>query len=80
MYLSDRDLRLVLQVGLLIVNPPPTEIDTNSIDLHIDVFEEAKIWDVAAYETQQGSRPWPPGSPSWPQFAPGRLPAPAGPK
>jgi dCTP deaminase len=52
-YLSDRDLRLALDAGLLIVNPPPAEIDTTSIDLHLDELTEAKCWDVSAYEAQQ---------------------------
>jgi dCTP deaminase len=52
-YLSDRDLRLALAAGLLIVNPPPEEIDTTSIDLHLDRIDQAKVWDVRAYEQQE---------------------------
>jgi hypothetical protein len=36
MYLSDRDLRFALDTNQLIVDPPPMEIDTTSIDLHLD--------------------------------------------
>jgi deoxycytidine triphosphate deaminase len=61
MYLSDRDLEFAVKHGLLIVNPPPTEYDTTSIDLHLDRVEEAKVWNVAAFEKQQsesGNEPW----------------------
>lgn len=34
MYLSDRDLEFAVKTGQLIVNPPPVEYDTTSIDLH----------------------------------------------
>jgi dCTP deaminase len=44
---------LALQAQLLIVDPAPTEIDTTSIDLHLDVIEEAKLWDVAGFAEQQ---------------------------
>jgi hypothetical protein len=36
MYLSDRDLEFAVRTGQLIVNPPPAEYDTTSIDLHLD--------------------------------------------
>jgi dCTP deaminase len=53
MYLSDRDLEFAIRTGQLIVDPPPTEYDTTSIDLHLDRIEEAKVWDVEAFERQQ---------------------------
>lgn len=53
MYLSDRDLEFAVRTGQLIVNPPPRDYDTTSIDLHLGPVEEAKIWDVAAFEKQQ---------------------------
>ncbi len=53
MYLSDRDLRFALDTNQLIVNPPPMEIDTTSIDLHLDKIEAAKVWDVKAFTRQQ---------------------------
>jgi dCTP deaminase len=53
MYLSDRDLRFALATGQLIVNPPPAEMDTTSIDLHLDAIEEARVWDVKAFARQQ---------------------------
>lgn len=53
MYLSDRDLGFVLTTGQLIVDPPPAEMDTTAIDLHLDSIEAAKVWDVAAYEQAQ---------------------------
>jgi len=53
MYLSDRDLRRAVESGRLIVAPPPGEYDTTSIDLHLDRVEEARIWDVEAFRTDQ---------------------------
>lgn len=53
MYLSDRDLRFAIASAQLIVNPPPAEIDTTSIDLHLDGIEVARVWDVKAFELQQ---------------------------
>ena len=53
MYLSDRDLRFAIESRQLIVDPPPKEIDTTSIDLHLDQIEEAKIWNVEAFAKQQ---------------------------
>ena len=52
MFLSDRDLEYAVANGDLIVNPAPTAYDTTSIDLHLDVIDEAKVWHVAAYEQQ----------------------------
>jgi dCTP deaminase len=53
MYLSDRDLTFVLDARQLILDPPPKEIDTTSIDLHLDTVEEAKVWDIEGYAAQQ---------------------------
>ena len=53
MYLSDRDLDFAVRTGQLIVNPPPAEYDTTSIDLHLDAIENAKVWNVQAFEEQQ---------------------------
>ncbi len=36
MYLSDHDLEEAVKSGQLIIDPPPTEYDTSSIDLHLD--------------------------------------------
>jgi dCTP deaminase len=61
MYLSDRDLKFAVETGQLIVDPPPTEYDTTSIDLHLDRVEEAKFWDVDAFKVKQadaGGDPW----------------------
>src|SRR5438876_140864 len=61
MYLSDRDLKFAVETRQLIVNPPPSQYDTTSIDLHLDRVEEAKIWDVEAFHTKQaaaGNDPW----------------------
>jgi dCTP deaminase len=55
MYLSDRDLKFAVETRQLIVNPPPSEYDTTSIDLHLDTVEEAKIWDVEAFKTKQAA-------------------------
>jgi dCTP deaminase len=60
MYLSDRDLRLALDSHQLIVDPLPPEIDTTSIDLHLDTIEKAQVWDVAAFVRQQEDAGAPP--------------------
>jgi dCTP deaminase len=53
MYLSDRDLEFAVRTKQLIIEPPPAEYDTTSLDLHLDKIEEAKVWDVRAFEKQQ---------------------------
>ena len=53
MFLVDRDLRFALATGQLIVDPLPEEIDTTGIDVHLDKVDEARVWDTAAYATQQ---------------------------
>lgn len=53
MYLSDRDLRWALECGNLIVDPKPEKIDSTSIDLHLDSADQAKVWDVDAYNKDQ---------------------------
>jgi dCTP deaminase len=60
MYLSDRDLRFALETHQLIVDPLPSEIDTTSIDLHLDKIDEAKVWDVRAFVEQQADAGLPP--------------------
>jgi dCTP deaminase len=47
MYLSDIDLKEAVEWGDLIVRPlPEDEIGPTSIDLHLGLIEEAKIWDI----------------------------------
>ena len=61
MYLSDRDLKFAVETGQLIVDPPPKEFDTTSIDLHLDKVEQAKVWNVEAFKNKQaesGNDPW----------------------
>lgn len=61
MYLSDRDLKFAVETRQLIVNPPPSEYDTTSVDLHLDTIQEAKIWDLELFKTRQaaaGNDPW----------------------
>src|SRR5438128_206645 len=73
MYLSDRDARLAITTGLLIFRPDPTDIDTSSIDLHLDHIDEARVWDVAAHtarQSQAGGRL----SSNWVSSITGRLP------
>lgn len=53
MYLSDRDLEFAVRTGQLIVDPPPTEYDTTSIDLHLDKIDTAKVWNEPAFREQQ---------------------------
>lgn len=53
MYLSDRDLEFAVKTGQLIVDPPPKEFDTTSIDLHLDKVDEAKVWNVEAFKQKQ---------------------------
>jgi dCTP deaminase len=51
MYLSDRELKKALQNGQLIIQPEPKRIDPTSIDLHLAAVDEARIWDIDAYES-----------------------------
>lgn len=53
MYLSDRDLEFAVRTQQLIVDPPPREYDTTSIDLHLDSIDEARVWNAVAFEQQQ---------------------------
>jgi dCTP deaminase len=50
MYLSDREMEAAIQCGRLIVDPP-TEIGPTSIDLHLDSVEQAKVWDVDTFRS-----------------------------
>lgn len=50
MFLSDRDLELAINSGLLIVNPKPRKLDTTGFDLHLDSIKEAAVWDVPKWE------------------------------
>jgi deoxycytidine triphosphate deaminase len=58
MFLSDRDLQWAVERGLLIARAPegvsPPRIDPSSIDLRLDHVDEAKIWDIKAYEAHVG--------------------------
>jgi dCTP deaminase len=56
MYLSDRDLRWAIDNGNLIVKPRPEKIDPTSIDLHLDSADQAKVWDIVAYNQDQRTR------------------------
>src|SRR5436305_5537505 len=49
MYLSDREMTAAIKDGKLILDPP-TEVGPTSIDLHLDVIDQAKIWDVGGLE------------------------------
>ncbi len=53
MYLSDRDLQFALATRQLLIDPPPVEIDTTSIDLHLDRVEQARVWDVRTFVREQ---------------------------
>ena len=53
MYLSDRDLQFAVETGQLIVDPAPKEYDTTSIDLHLDSADQAKVWNVDAFQKHQ---------------------------
>jgi hypothetical protein len=53
MYLSDRDLRWAIEHGNLIVDPKPQKIDPTSIDLHLDTVEQAKVWDIDAFNRER---------------------------
>lgn len=55
MYLSDRDIKWAIEIGDLIIDPPPDKIDPTSVDLHLDSIDEAKIWDVASFARDQKS-------------------------
>lgn len=54
MYLTDRDLEHAVKLKHLIVNPPPREFDTTSIDLHLDKIDSARVWDAKQFEKDQG--------------------------
>jgi dCTP deaminase len=61
MYLSDRDLRWAIDQRNLIVEPKPERIDPTSIDLHLDSIDQAKVWDLDAFNRDQhvrGSEPY----------------------
>ncbi len=45
MYLSDRELREAIKNNSLIVDPVG-KIGPSSIDIHLDVVEEAQVWDI----------------------------------
>jgi len=47
MYLSDREMSHAILCGRLIVEPP-TKIGPTSIDLHLDSFDQARVWDIDA--------------------------------
>ncbi len=53
MFLSDRDLLWAIQTGRLIINPRPEKIDATSIDLHLGKIDDAKIWDIAQFASDQ---------------------------
>ncbi len=53
MYLSDRDLRWAIECGNLIVDPKPEKFDSTSIDLHLDSIDQAKIWDIDQFNSDQ---------------------------
>jgi dCTP deaminase len=53
MYLSDRDVQWAIERKLLIVESPEGDrspkVDPSSVDLRLDRIDEAKVWDIAAY-------------------------------
>jgi len=53
MFLSDRDLLWAIQTGRLIINPRPEKIDATSIDLHLGRIDDAKVWDIAQFTSDQ---------------------------
>jgi deoxycytidine triphosphate deaminase len=58
MFLSDRDIQWAIDRGLLIARVPegvsPPKIDPTSIDLRLDSVEEAKVWEIEAYQSAVG--------------------------
>lgn len=58
MYLSDRDLFKAIDSGQLIVRPrpPDSHIGSTSIDLQLDNVNEAKIWNIDAYQNDNCTR------------------------
>jgi dCTP deaminase len=60
MYLSDRDLGLGIEIRQLLFAPPPQEMDTASIDLHLDRIETAKVWDLESFVEEMKRRGLPP--------------------
>ncbi len=53
LYLSDRDLAWAIKTEKLIFKPAPEKYDPTSIDLHLDVLEEAKIWDIEEFQKHE---------------------------
>jgi dCTP deaminase len=60
MYLSSRDIQWAIECGHLIVEPRPEDFsagyDETSIDLHLGPIEDAKVWDVDRFESEQQTR------------------------
>lgn len=52
MYLSDRDIRWAIRTGSLVL-PKDAKVDPTSVDLHLDRVEEAKVWNLAQFITDQ---------------------------
>ena len=50
MFLSDRDVKWAIECGKLIVDPPPSSYDENSIDLQLDSINNARVWNPTAVE------------------------------
>ena len=53
MFLSDRDLLWAIKTGRLSVTPRPETIDATSIDLHLGKVDDAKIWDIEQFASDQ---------------------------
>src|SRR3712207_163166 len=56
MFLSDRDLEHARKIGdLRVIDEHPVEFDPSGIDLHLDLIDEAKVWDSGAYVADQNA-------------------------
>lgn len=51
MYLSDRELEIAIEKKRLIITPPPEKIDATSIDLYLDSVENARVWNICQFES-----------------------------
>lgn len=51
MYLSKKEIVKALDLGELIVEPRPADhrIDATSVDLELDVIDQALVWDLSAF-------------------------------
>src|SRR5438105_4565308 len=59
MFLSNQDIKLAIEDGSLIVDPPPENFrggyDPCSIDVHLDDIKFAAVWDIDKFREKMSS-------------------------